>query len=107
MKPGTMQYFKGEKNYEELGEKQDEYEYEGGDTRLFPRIWDGNDPNHAKYYQNYLGLAEGEKPSNKSLTGMDDTTTSAGKRSSTPVMVSLTPKAVTRFPSVSHPVTFL
>lgn len=63
MKPGKMQYFKGEKNYEELGEKQDEYEYEGGDTRLFPRIWDGNDPRHAQYYQNYLGLAEGEKAS--------------------------------------------
>lgn len=63
MKPGTMQYFKGKNAYEELGEKQDEYEYEAGETRLFPRIWDGNDPNHARFYQNYLGLAEGEKAS--------------------------------------------
>jgi len=63
MKDGKMQYWKGEKKYEELGEKKDAYTYNAEDTRLFPRIWDGNDQNHAKYYQNYLGLAEGETPS--------------------------------------------
>jgi hypothetical protein len=62
MKDGKMQYWKGPKSYEELGEKQDEYEYEGGDMRLFPRIWDGNDPNHVNFYKSYLGLAEDEKP---------------------------------------------
>jgi len=63
MKDGKMQYWKGEKKYEELGEKKDAYTYNAEDTRLFPRIWDGNDPNHGKYYQSYLGLAEGEKAS--------------------------------------------
>jgi hypothetical protein len=63
MKDGTMQYWKGPSKYEELGEKKDEYEYAPEDTRLFPRIWDGNDPNHVRFYQAYLGLAEGEKAS--------------------------------------------
>lgn len=63
MKDGSMQYWKGEKKYEELGEKQDEYEYDGDQLRLFPRIWDGNGPGHAQFYQNYLGLSEGERAS--------------------------------------------
>lgn len=63
MKDGKMMYWKGEKTYEELGEKKDEYEYSSEDLRLFPRIWDGNDPNHANFYKNYLGLGEGEKAS--------------------------------------------
>jgi hypothetical protein len=63
MKDGKMQYWKGDTKYEELGEKKDAYTYNSEDTRLFPRIWDGNDQNHAKYYQNYLGLEEDEKPS--------------------------------------------
>lgn len=63
MKDGKMQYWKGEKRYEELGEKKDAYTYDSEDTRLFPRMWDGNDQNHARFYMNYLGLAEGEKPS--------------------------------------------
>ncbi len=63
MKDGKMQYWKGDTKYEELGEKKDAYTYNSEDTRLFPRIWDGNDQNHAKYYQNYLGLAEDERPS--------------------------------------------
>ncbi len=67
MKDGKMQYWKGATKYEELGEKKDEYEYASGDLRLFPRIWDGNDPNHARYYMNYLGLSENDKP-----TGADN-----------------------------------
>lgn len=63
MEPGKMQYWKGEKSYEELGEKSDKYTYNSEDTRIFPRIWDANDPNHVNYYKNYLGLAEGEKAS--------------------------------------------
>lgn len=63
MKDGKMMYWKGEKTYEELGEKKDEYTYRSEDTRLFPRIWDGNDPNHANYYKNYLQLTEGEDAS--------------------------------------------
>ncbi|HNB81896.1 MAG TPA: DUF2723 domain-containing protein, partial [Chitinophagaceae bacterium] len=63
MEDGKMQYWKGEKRYEELGEKSDRYTYNSEDTRIFPRIWDQNDPNHVNYYKNYLGLAEGEKAS--------------------------------------------
>lgn len=63
MKDGTMQYWKGEKRYEELGEKQDEYDYDADQLRFFPRIWDGNDPNHANFYKNYLGLDENERAS--------------------------------------------
>ncbi|MBK7763922.1 MAG: DUF2723 domain-containing protein [Bacteroidetes bacterium] len=63
MEDGKMQYWKGEKNYEELGEKSSGYTYNSEDKRLFPRIWDANDPNHVEYYKKYLGLAEGEKAS--------------------------------------------
>lgn len=63
MEDGKMQYWKGEKNYEELGEKSSGYTYGSDDKRLFPRIWDANDPNHVEYYKKYLGLAEGEKAS--------------------------------------------
>jgi hypothetical protein len=63
MKEGKMTYWKGTKSYEELGEKKDEYEYNSSDLRLFPRIWDGNDPNHANFYKSYLGLTDGDKPS--------------------------------------------
>jgi len=63
MKDGTMQYWKGPKKYEETGEKKDEYVYEDGETRFFPRIWDGNDPNHGNFYKNYLGLGENDKAS--------------------------------------------
>lgn len=51
------------KKYEETGEKKDEYVYEDGETRFFPRIWDGNDPNHGNFYKNYLGLGENDKAS--------------------------------------------
>lgn len=60
---GKMQYWKGASKYEELGEKIEARSYAPEDTRVFPRIWDDNDPNHVKYYMNYLGLAEGEKAS--------------------------------------------
>lgn len=63
MKDGKMMYWKGEKSYEELGEKKDEYEYSSDETRLFPRIWDGNDGNHANFYKNYLGLTDGDRAS--------------------------------------------
>lgn len=56
-------YDKSKKNgkdyYEEVGKKM---EYKFGRTRFFPRIWDNNDPNHVRFYRDYLGLAEGESP---------------------------------------------
>jgi hypothetical protein len=63
MKDGHMEYWKGKEKYEELGMKQDEYEYGNDQMRLFPRVWDNNDPNHVNYYKQYLNLAEGETPS--------------------------------------------
>lgn len=48
--------------YQEAGAKL-EYTYEPSELRFFPRIWDNYDPNHQRFYRNYLGLAEGEQPS--------------------------------------------
>ncbi len=63
VKEGSMQYWKGKDKYEELGPKRDEYIYPEGSTRVFPRIWDGNSESHVAFYQNYLGLNNGEEPS--------------------------------------------
>jgi hypothetical protein len=52
----------GKDEYVKVGEKID-YEYE--DNRLFPRIWDGNDPGHVNFYKQYLELADGEIPQAK------------------------------------------
>jgi hypothetical protein len=52
----------GKDHYKQVGEKID-YEYEG--NRLFPRIWDGNDPGHVAFYKQYLELADGELPEAK------------------------------------------
>lgn len=62
MKEGSMQYWKGKEKYEEIGEKQDEREYPAGETRLFPRIWDDNNPSHIRYYKDYLQLGDNDKP---------------------------------------------
>ena len=59
---GSMQYWKGKEKYEELGPKRDEYTYPPGATRIFPRVWNGNSEPHKAFYQNYLGLAKGERP---------------------------------------------
>lgn len=63
MEDGSMQYWKGPKKYEELGERQDSYKYDPNEERVFPRIWDGNGGGHAEYYQSYLGLQDGERAS--------------------------------------------
>jgi len=38
-------------------------EYTYNETRLFPRVHDFNDAGHVQFYQNYLGLDPGERPS--------------------------------------------
>ncbi|MEZ5046006.1 MAG: DUF2723 domain-containing protein [Chitinophagaceae bacterium] len=63
MKDGKMEYWKGKEKYEELGMKRDEYTYESSDKRLFPRIWDANDPRHVSFYKSYLGLTDQDEPS--------------------------------------------
>lgn len=49
----------GKDKYEIIGEKQ---EYKYGKQRFFPRIWDGNQADHVRFYRSYLGLDEGESP---------------------------------------------
>lgn len=63
MKEGAMQYWKGEKKYEELGHKKEERVYSSDQMRFFPRIWDDNNPTHVRYYKDYLGLADKERAS--------------------------------------------
>jgi len=52
----------GKDHYEDVGDKP-KYVFEEDKQRFFPRIWDSNDPSHVRFYQEYLGLAEGERPS--------------------------------------------
>lgn len=49
----------GKDYYEVVGKKQ---EWKFSDQRFFPRIWSSNDPNHIRFYRNYLGLSENESP---------------------------------------------
>lgn len=49
----------GKDKYQIVGDKQ---EYKYGNQRFFPRIWDGNQADHVRFYRNYLGLSEGESP---------------------------------------------
>lgn len=52
----------GKDYYEIVGDKL-EAVFRSTDKRFFPRIWDYNDPNHIRFYRQYLGLAESETPS--------------------------------------------
>ena len=51
----------GKDHYEVVGTKP-KYEFEAYKQRPFPRLWDSNDPQHVRFYQQYLGLSEGESP---------------------------------------------
>jgi len=58
-----MKYTKGKDKYIEIGRDQKPV-YAAEDMMFFPRVWDAsNDQSHATFYKEYLGLAEGEKPS--------------------------------------------
>ncbi len=60
---GGMKYTKGAKRYEEVGNDIKPV-YSADDKMLFPRVWDAsNDQQHATFYKEWLGLADGEKPS--------------------------------------------
>jgi hypothetical protein len=61
---GPMYYLSlkdGKAHYDVVGKKL-EPEYDGSQTRIFPRIWDNNDPMHINFYKSYLGLNNGETP---------------------------------------------
>ncbi len=51
----------GKDHYEIAGTKP-KYIFEDDKQRPFPRIWDTNDPNHVRFYRDFLGLGEGESP---------------------------------------------
>ncbi|HXS37330.1 MAG TPA: DUF2723 domain-containing protein [Flavipsychrobacter sp.] len=50
------------KDYYEIAGTKPEYSYDAGSTRFFPRIWDNNSPEHARYYREFLGLGNDESP---------------------------------------------
>ncbi|HZF99607.1 MAG TPA: DUF2723 domain-containing protein, partial [Chitinophagales bacterium] len=58
---GEMRYWKGPERYEEIGRKP-VIKYAAGDQMLFPRAWNNDDPGHVRFYQNWLDLPEGQKP---------------------------------------------
>ncbi len=59
---GSTRYVKGKDKYLAVGKDQSPV-YEAEDKMLFPRVWDAsNDQGHATFYQRWLNLADGEKP---------------------------------------------
>ncbi len=60
---GAMKYTKGPKSYVATG-RDIKPAYKPEDKMLFPRVWDAsNDQGHATFYKEWLGLADGERPS--------------------------------------------
>lgn len=51
----------GKDHYEVVGKKK-KYIFERDKQRVFPRIWDNNDPGHVQFYRQFLGLAQDERP---------------------------------------------
>lgn len=49
----------GKDYYEKVGDK---LEYEFGQQRFFPRIWNSNDPSHVNFYRQFLNLGPNESP---------------------------------------------
>lgn len=52
----------GKDYYLKVGDKIKQ-EFAPSDTRFFPRVHNINDASHIRFYREYLGLAEGERPS--------------------------------------------
>lgn len=50
------------KDYYEVVGKKPKYVYEADKMRLFPRIWDSNDPAHVNFYKQYLGIEGDTRP---------------------------------------------
>lgn len=51
----------GKDHYEVVGEKMEPV-FDAADKRFFPRIWDYNDPQHIRFYKQYLGLSDNDDP---------------------------------------------
>ena len=61
-KEGEMKYVNGKDNYIAVGREQKPV-YESSDMMFLPRVWDAsNDQGHATFYQRWLNLEDGEKP---------------------------------------------
>ena len=61
-KEGSMKYVKGKDKYIAVGRDQKPV-YESSDMMFLPRVWDAsNDQGHATFYQRWLNLEDGEKP---------------------------------------------
>ncbi|MFN5423042.1 MAG: DUF2723 domain-containing protein [bacterium] len=59
---GEMKYVKGKEKYLAVGKEQSPV-YESSDKMFLPRVWDAsNDQGHATFYQRWLNLEDGEKP---------------------------------------------
>jgi len=56
LKDRATVYNKGKDKYVEHPSPSPDYEYDSKDIQLFPRVWSGNDPNHANYYIQWLNL---------------------------------------------------
>jgi hypothetical protein len=55
-------YLKAGNKYEET-KSGINFEYSPDDMMIFPRVWDAsNDQGHARYYKDFLGLGDGERP---------------------------------------------
>lgn len=57
VKERSTLYSKAKDQYVEYQNPSPDYEYDSKDIQLFPRVWDGNDPNHANYYIQWLNLS--------------------------------------------------
>lgn len=63
VKEGEMKYAIGEKKYEELGRSLKPV-YDPSQSTIFPRIYNASNigAEHIKFYRDWLGLKEGQKP---------------------------------------------
>ena len=60
---GEKRYWRDEKSKKYiLLDRKPVIHYDASDKIFFPRIWDNDDPNHVKFYQNWLNLKEDQKP---------------------------------------------
>ena len=58
---GSKMYHKGDTKYIYLGDKP-KFKYDPAGQTLFPRIWDNDDPSHARFYQQWLGYSKNQQP---------------------------------------------
>lgn len=54
----------GKDKYVEVGKKLEPV-YSGDQSHFFPRVWDGNDGNHANFYRQWLGLGPNDEPTTR------------------------------------------